>query len=67
MFRHELEYLCNKEYKEWYDSLFEPDNNEKVEKAAEELVNQIIDAGNYPDKPTTIEIKPYKPFSRDVL
>ena len=38
MFSHELEYLCNKEYREWYDSLFETNtNNEKVEKSAEKL------------------------------
>lgn len=42
-------------------------NNEKVEKAAKELANQIIEAGNYPDEPTTIEITLYKLSGRDIL
>ena len=49
------------------DNFESKSGDEKVEKAAEELANQIIDAGKYPDEPTTIEIKLYKPFSRDVL
>ena len=35
MFSHDLEYIFNKEYSEWYDSLFENNSNKK--KDAEEL------------------------------
>ena len=31
MFSHELEYFFNKEYREWYDSLFENNSNEESE------------------------------------
>lgn len=61
MFSHELEYLCNKEYREWYDSLFNSlfETNGSNEKMKETLANQVIDTENYSDELTAIEIKIY--------